>query len=310
MTASNENDENPELTSSRETTQYIQNFNAPVGAVLNDGQSQAFVNQSSSTNGSRAQSDDITVDSVKLLVTRFLSVYENHGIRAHQIPKFAVDFNVKPSDFATHYSVLNILTDEFISWTCETFGVEKSWMDGDPDWFCKETKQIYADFDLYKSLYFATDLFENYKKLPRRDVCLYAFKNGSLTRDTQNKSIVALVFQERIGEINGRFIYKYKPVTTHWQWDYYKMRYQIKGIFLLCLKNNIRTRGFDLSGDVIDQLVAGEIFPELIIQNCYRCSWFPEDYVSTKQESHVAQESEELARVVFDLKEDGYAEFF
>ena len=294
--------------------QHIQNFNAPVGAVLNGENSSASINQSGIANTDlsaleRHQSVEGAIEATKIMVERFISIYENHDIRANQIPKFVSNFDLKLSDFMSRESVINILGEELISWTCDRFGVEKSWVEGETDSSGELTSRIYEYFDCYKKLHLVTNLLKSYEEIPRRDICLYAFKNGSLTRDTINKSIVVLVFQEKIGVINQRSVYRYKPITTHWQWDYFKMRYQAKAIFMLCRKYEIEMRGFDLADSVIDKIVGGKLFPGTVLKNCYQRSWFPEDYVATAKENYVAEETEELEEVLFYLKDNGYIEF-
>lgn len=61
------------------------------------------------------------------LVNRFISIYENHGIGMNQISSFSgSDFNFKLLDFKAKNSILEILDDKFIDWTCNKFGVERS----------------------------------------------------------------------------------------------------------------------------------------------------------------------------------------
>lgn len=300
----------------KEAAQLIQNFNAPVGLVQNGAHASAFVNQVSqygainSTFLSRKKLDveSTALEANKLLVDRFLKIYENHGIRTHQIPRFAAQFDLKLTDFSSYYSILGVLNEEFISWTSHSFGVDRTWLEGEPDWSGQVTERIYSYFDCYKSLHLFSQLFE--KKQRRASAfCLYAFKNGELTRDTYDKSVVILVLKETIGEINRKSICRYKPISTRWMWDYYKTRYQVKAIFMLCQKLGIQVCGFDLPDSVSDPIAEGKVFPEPIINDCRQFTWYPEDFVDKPAKSVMAKESEELDKVLNYLSENGYTKF-
>lgn len=80
------------------------------------------------------------------LVDRFISVYENHDISISQIPSFTSDnFRFNLSNFKDKDSILEILNDDFINWTCKVFGIERDWIDG-------KSKRLYKHVNYYNNI--------------------------------------------------------------------------------------------------------------------------------------------------------------
>lgn len=79
------------------------------------------------------------------VVDRFVEVYKAHDVSLNQIHSF-VDkkFNLKISDFKSKDTILDILTEELLEYTCEIFRIRRSWLDGTCD-YIYDTKRYYKN---------------------------------------------------------------------------------------------------------------------------------------------------------------------
>jgi hypothetical protein len=164
------------------------------------------------------------------VVRRFISVYENHGIRKNQIPSF-IDkkFGLHLKDFKDDDSILQVLNDELINWTCEKFGIQRKWIDGIDN-------KIYSNNDYYKQIHkFIEDICKLISK--EKKVEIFVFKHGELVPEEDKNHQLVLLIRYPIGNINSKEIYRYVPISTLWNWGYWRSRYQLKSIFYICVKN-------------------------------------------------------------------------
>ena len=285
----------------------MQNFGT-TGAVLNGANPTAHITQNVNYKTIiNAQSDAATVEieSVKLFVNRFLQIYESHGIPINQIPKFAADMNLQITDFKNYDTILNVLDNKLIEWTCARFGINRNWLEGDPGCFAPLEKEIYPSFDCYQNLHLIEKIISRLDWNQARKFSLFAFKNGELVRKEQpGSSYIVLVLRENVGLLNDRPINRYIPVNTIWYWDYYKTRFQAKAIFLLCKKFGVIVRGYDLPEETLEALSAGELFPEPILNSLHRYTWHPENYVATINMNQQAKEADDFGELQIYIQEN------
>lgn len=238
------------------------------------------------------------------VVRRFIKVYEEHGILQSQIPGF-VDkkFGLQLKDFKDQESVLQILNDELINWTCKKFGVQRDWIDGTSEY-------IYNRKNYYKKIHsFIDDLYNLIKN--GNDIDIYAFKFGDLVPDDtedENEQEVVLLMRYSIGQLNSKIVYKYIPISTLWNWGYWRSRYQLKAIFYICEKLNVFLHGYDLREK--NNIASGEVFPEKIVRSILNSiTWYPEDYIELPSQSIQAKEVEETKKVREYFKQEGYLDY-
>ncbi|MGN4752781.1 hypothetical protein [Bacillus cereus group sp. MYBK220-1] len=235
------------------------------------------------------------------VVKRFIEVYENHSIMQNQIPSF-IDkkFDLSLKDFKDYDSILKVLNDDIINWTCEKFGIRREWIDG-------ADNQIYSYKSYYKQVHsFIRDIY-NFNST-REQITMYVFKYGNLSLEEDNEHNIVLLLRCPIGKINSKQVYKYIPISTLWNWGYWRGRYQIKSIIYLCDNMGITIQGYDLIEK--EKIAYGETFPENIINGIsIRATWYPEDYIDVQSQNSSAKEVEETKKVKEYIKEEGYIDY-
>ncbi|KAA6462797.1 hypothetical protein DX932_17630 [Bacillus cereus] len=244
--------------------------------------------------------EDKKNDAVYKVVKRFIEVYENHSIMQNQIP-FFIDkrFGLSLKDFVDYDSILKILNDDIINWTCEKFGVRREWLDGIDN-------QIYW----YKSYYKEVHAFirDTYNLVSTREqITMYVFKYGDLRLEEDGDHNIVFLLRYPIGKINSRHVYKYIPISTIWRWSYWRSRYQAKAIIYLCNDIGINVKGYDLIEK--ERIACGEVFPEKLIDEMpLGLTWYPEDYIDMWSQNDLAKEIEETNKVKKYMEKEGYIE--
>ncbi|MBO2535090.1 hypothetical protein [Rummeliibacillus suwonensis] len=237
---------------------------------------------------------------VNVVVDRFVQVYEAHGIKQNQIAFFIdKEFNLQLRDFKDNASILQVLNDDLIKWTCEKFGIQRDWIDG-------TSEKIYGRKDYYKQIErFIDDICKIIRE--GEEVELYAFKDGELDRADENHDVI-LLLRYPIDKINSRIIYKYVPIETYWMWGYWRSRFQLKAIFFICERLHIFIRGYDLKErkKIADRVV----FPEKIINDIpISITWYPDDYIDLISQSVQAKETDETEKVREYISKEKYIQY-
>ena len=238
------------------------------------------------------------------MVDRFISIYESHEVLINQISSFVdMSFNLKISDFKDKDSILNILSDSLLDWTCDTFGVKRDWIDG-------RDKRKYISRNYYKRVHTFLELLVELNKQYKNELNVYMFKNGHLNPNKYGRTFVMFLFQIPIKPINGHMVYKYIPITTNWDWGYWRTRYQIKSIIYFMNRLNINIDGYDLSDDYT-QLAGGYVFPETVTNKLLLgYTWYPEDYIYFSTQSIQAKETDETGKIKEYIIDEGYQDYF
>lgn len=238
------------------------------------------------------------------LVERFKLVYLSHGIAINQIPAFIGEhFMLKISDFKDNESILNILNEDILQWTCDVFGINRGWLDGTEE-------RIYKHRNFYKSVHSLIQLLSELRK-EYEDIEVYMIKNGELDPQKYGKHYVIVIFKYQINTLNKKPIYSYIPVSTNWDWGYWRSRYQLKSIIYFCQRFNIYIHGYDMETEVLTELSGGTLFPEVELDKLkVGYSWYPEDFVDLPSESIEAKEIEETIKIREYIKSEGYEKYY
>lgn len=255
-------------------------------------------------------SDDSFNDEMYGLVDRFIRVYTSHGMSINQISSF-VDpaFGLKVSDFKNKDSILEVIDDEILNWTCNTFCIERDWLDG-------TSEEIYQYRDYYKDVKGFIRLFVKLKNEYHNGFEIYLIKDRELDPNlfshTENQVIIILRYP--LKNINRKIIYAYVPISTQWVWGYENARYQLKSIIYICNKLHpctyIKGRGMDM--ETINKISGGQTFPgpEIDKLGFKPHTWYPEDYIDLPSESVKAKETTETEKVREYIFAEGYLDYF
>ena len=249
-------------------------------------------------------------DEVYGLVDRFISIYTNHGMSINQISSFVdPDFGLKVSDFKNKDSTLEVIDDEILNWTCNTFCIEREWLDG-------VSERIYPHRNYYINVEGFIRLFVKLKNEHRDDLEIYLIKDRELNPNllSHTENCVIIILRYPLKKINKKVIYAYVPISTQWKWGYWRTMYQLKSIIHICYKLHPRTYidGYDMDMATINKILGGQIFlgPEIYKLRFKSCTWYPEDYIYLPSESIKAKETTETEKVREYILNEGYSDYF
>ncbi len=187
-------------------------------------------------------------DKAEITGSRFVALFESHGIHRNQIPEF---FN---HDLTTHAcsndeELLKVLTPEMLVDAASFFGANIEWLQGASD-------KIYNVDDFYKQPNECRDYLTDIKN-SGSDNNFFTFvifphksKRFSGTYDG------LMIITETIGEINGRSIYRYY-VSSSQAIDYWKSKAYFTACCALLFKHQFHPIGKIASQDWIESMLKG-----------------------------------------------------
>lgn len=186
------------------------------------------------------QNDEAEIKA-ETIATRFIALFESHGVHRNQIEEFFGHGLDIPS-CAADEELLKKLTPEIITDVVKLFGVNKDWLEG-------SSSEIYDVPDFYKQpAEFESYLLELLKTTHVKNLSGYALtSNKPLISDPEQFKDSLLVIAESIGEINQREIYKYH-LLGNWGISYWKSR----GYFTACCALMFK-HGLFVAGNVVER---------------------------------------------------------
>jgi hypothetical protein len=141
-----------------------------------------------------------TNDIPETIATRFVALFESHGVHRNQIPEY-FDHGLDIPSCTTDEELLEKITPEIINDAVKLFGVNKDWLEG-------SSLEVYDIPDFYKHPEeFEQYLIELLKNTSVDKFSAYALISEKKVMNFYNDSL--LVIAEPIGEVNQREIYRY-----------------------------------------------------------------------------------------------------
>ncbi len=254
--------------------------------------------------------DNELINNINKLYERVCQVFDEHNVPLQQIPKFIDSvFDVKYSDLQSKTDFIKKLNPQLIDWICETFSVNKDWIENRCD-FIYKTIDVYKYPESFRNLILKiikdNDIVINYQD----NIDVYIFKEDVEYKgdDTGEESYVQFIIRVKIKSVNDTSIYKYYVIRNNLYWNYWKCRRDSKIIIAICKGLAINVHGFTLEHDILERLGAGCEFPEKLISKCYRYTWYPEDYVDNfkldaNEKNDYALNGINLKEIVFETRE-------
>lgn len=174
----------------------------------------------------------VTVEvSEKSIATRFLNLFETHGIHRNQIPSFIHGLTI--ADVQTEQSLLPKFNDELLNYVCELFAVRREWLDGASD-------EIYETHDFYKH----PELCEEFiQRLKAHENAVHHYGVLLVAKDSKSwHESAVIVLSETIELGNGKLIDRYY-ICNNWSYNYFKSKGYLTACVALLWKNNINIQG-------------------------------------------------------------------
>ena len=163
---------------------------------------------------------------VRTVAYRFLKVFNDHGVKNTQIqrliPAVTLDKVIDPM------AVLRARTNDMLTKTAKTLGIERAWLDG-------VQERMYRHHSSYQH---AAAFFDVVKRLERPFVW-HPLKAYCLDPNLDIRKVppqpIVLVFAEKICDWDDNDdLLRFIPFTEEWDWSYAKSRLQLKATIRAC----------------------------------------------------------------------------
>lgn len=200
------------------------------------------------------------------LVSRFVEVFEKHGVHRNQIPRF-FGHGLTLADVATDDRLLPKLNDELLQDLCEKFAIRREWLDG-------ASSQIYPIHHFYK---YPAEFEQFIQKLTRDSGEAGRLWGKVIIPSSKNIRSDALFFiEERIGYLGNEPICRFH-LTGTWSYDYWKCRAYLAACVSIACRNGCHVNGSVVDRKRLKHVIQGLEFidPQLLCRSGQR--WEPED---------------------------------
>lgn len=181
------------------------------------------------------------------VATRFIHLFEAHGVHRNQIPRF-FGHEISLKDLQDSSSLTIKLDEEILEDVCKLFAVRREWLDG-------ADKQVHLNHDFYKKPKEFLKFITNLKLINpegQLDGELFVPDNSDFNAEA------ILILNEIIGYIGSEPIYRYH-LCNNWAYSYWKARAYLTACVAIAWKKNIYVRGTITANKFINKLTQGQI---------------------------------------------------
>lgn len=177
--------------------------------------------------------------------TRFIQLFEAHGIHRNQIPRF-FGHNLQLQDVQDDAALIAKFDETILDAVCRKFAVRREWLDG-------ADVQVHPDHDFYKyPEQFAVFLAGLKEANPDGD--LHGVVLAPHEPDLNAQAL--LVLQETIDFVGEKPIYRYH-LCNNWDFTYWKSRAYLTACVAIAWRNKVYVHGLYLPERVINKLAEG-----------------------------------------------------
>lgn len=183
---------------------------------------------------------------VETVATRFVRLFENHGVHRNQIPRF-FGHSLELKDVQDEASLIAKLDETILEAACKRFAVRREWLDG-------AESQVHPIHDFYKHPEAFADFIQNLKaNNPDSPMNGVLIAPKELDRD----AMALLVLQETIGFVGEKPVYRYH-LCSYSAFTYWKARAYLTACIAISWKNNVFVHGISMSQKAIERLAGGK----------------------------------------------------
>lgn len=200
------------------------------------------------------------------LVSRFVQLFERHGVHRNQIPRF-FDHGLTLKDVNSDEALIEKLSETLIQDACDLFAVRREWLDGVSD-------EIYEVHHFYK---YPSEFEKFIQNLTRDSEETGRLWGKVIIPSSKNIRSEALFFiEERIGYLGNEPICRFH-LTGAWSYDYWKCRAYLAACVSIACRNGCHVNGSIVARKNLKNVTQGLEFidPQLLRSSGNR--WEPED---------------------------------
>jgi hypothetical protein len=200
------------------------------------------------------------------VASRFVQLFEEHGVNRNQIPSF-FEHGLTVAIVENDEKLLPALTEEILNAACKLFAVRREWLDG-VDTQIHPTHNFYKEPEKFRE--FVVGLNKKKKGLV----------SGMLfVADTPSRNYDAvIILEEELGVVGEKVIYRYH-ICNNWLFYYWKSRVYLTACIALAWKNEVYIHGMKVHFKKIDEYLEGEKYLSDFYNSlvCRSNKWHPED---------------------------------
>jgi hypothetical protein len=208
---------------------------------------------------------------VESIVSRFVRLFESHGVHRNQIPRFFGQ-GLTLVDVQDDASLLAKLDEAMLDAACEKFAVRREWLDG-------AELQIHPYHDFYKNPKGFSELIASLVE-SNPDAHL---QGVLIAPDELDEANALIILQENIGYIGEKPIFRYH-LCNNWLFTYWKARTFLTACVAIAWKQHVFIHGVFLSKSKIEKLEEGNSLLGWGGEGIWQFGsvrWYPEDMALT-----------------------------
>lgn len=202
------------------------------------------------------------------VATRFVRVFEAHGVHRNQIPRF-IGHGLTVKDVKDEDSLLAKLDEPLLDAVCEKFAVRREWLDG-------ADEQVYEIHDSYPvPEHFAEFLATLKTNNEAGELNGYLLVPHKANRDSD----ALLILSDVVGQIGDTAIRRYH-LCQYPSFGYWKSRVHLTACIAIAWKNGIYVKGLRMPHGEVQRMFHGTSLPFWPVDGLWRLGckkWYPED---------------------------------
>jgi hypothetical protein len=231
---------------------------------------------------------------VAAVAQRFLSLFQEHGVPATQIPRLVPQLTL--DRLRSTETLLPALTGAVLDHTANLFRVRRTWIEGasdtiyecpfcyqKPEWFFEEVAATSITGIVY----------------PIRAL----FSGKGLDMTDAREQPIALLLLEKVAELGDEEIVRYRIFCDEWDWGHWKCRVQLKAMARLVDKElSLRIPLYRTDKQTIEDIRSGKRVPPASVMRRSLGNLSLEDFALGADESKCSKELAELPFVLDYIK--------
>jgi hypothetical protein len=235
------------------------------------------------------------IDHVSIVAKRFIKIFEEHGVTTSQIPRLIPEITLDKLQSST--TLLPALTSDVLEKTANLFKIRRAWLEGlgnqiyDCLWCYKDPERFFQELATLK--------------IERLNYSIMAFCcTQTLDKNNKLRQPIVIVFAEKLTDLDGEEIYRYRIFDDGWHWDYWKCRIQLKAMARVVYQVlHVCIPLYLLESETLFEIESGHHVPRAWLKSHRRLHDISlEDFGLSPDESAVSAESEELPHVLEYIK--------
>jgi hypothetical protein len=231
-----------------------------------------------------------TSDPVEIVAARFLKLFQDHGIATSQIPRLIPQITLEK--LRNTETLLPSLTPDVLELTSTLLGVRVTWLEGVDD-------RIYERKFCYKQPEVFFENFANLKLTANGFAVRALTTTKALDRRDGREQQLSLLLVEKAQDLDNEEICRYRVFGDLWNWSHPGSRIQLKAMARVIFQYHHKPVPLHhVTTTEIKKIIGGKLVPYAAMRGCLLTRPSLEDFSLCREESVVAQETEEFPAVL------------